>query len=135
LTLARSHAAALLALCCACSSATEAAERKSAAQVARAIELLRQAPNAAKAAPLAQLAKLACQGSEVCATRDACRSAYAMHVEAVTLTSAAKQRLADGRPDEAAKILGAAEQKLADADVKVSACTDREGALRRRYKL
>ena len=32
-------------------------------------------------------------------------------------------------------VLGAAERKLAGADVKVSACTDLEGALRRRYKL
>jgi hypothetical protein len=56
-------------------------------------------------------------------------------VEALTLTQAAKQQLADGKPDEAAKILGAAEQKLGAADTKVSGCTDREGALRRRYKL
>ena len=135
MNLASSQAAALLVLSCACSSAREAAEQQSAAQVARAVELLRQAPNAAKSAPLADLTRLACQGTEVCATRDACRSAYALHVEALTLTQAAKQQLADGKPDEAAKVLGAAEQKLADADTKVKACTDLEGALRRRYKL
>lgn len=102
--------------------------------MARAVEVLRNAPNAAKAEPLAALAKLACTGAEVCAVRDACRDAYALHVEAVTLTAAAKQKLAD-KPLEAAKLLGSSEQKLKEADPRVSACSDREAALRRRYKL
>jgi hypothetical protein len=56
-------------------------------------------------------------------------------VEALTLTAAAKQKLADDQPLEAAKLLNASDQKLKDADVKVSACTALEGALRRRYNL
>ena len=118
-----------------CSSGQYAAEQKSAAQVARAIEVLRQAPNPAKAEPLAILAKLPCAGADVCRTRDGCRDAYALHVEAVTLTAAAKQKLADDQPAEAAKLLNASEQKLKDADAKVTTCTELEGALRRRYKL
>ena len=123
------------ALVVSCSSGQAAAEQKSAAQVARAIEVLRQAPNPAKAEPLAALSKLPCTGHDVCQTRDNCRAAYALHVEALTLTAAAKQKLADDQPLEAAKLLNASDQKLKDADVQVSACTSLEGALRRRYNL
>lgn len=127
--------AALVASLQACSSAEERAAQQSAAQVARAVEVLRSAPNASKGVPLAALAKLACSGADVCAARDACFSAYTVHVEAISLTAAAKQKLADDEPLEAAKLLNASEQKLKDADARVSACTDLEGALRRRYKL
>lgn len=125
----------LAALALSCSSGREAAAQKSAAQVARAIEVLRQAPNATKAEPLAALAKLPCAGQDVCQTRDSCRAAYALHVEALTLTAAAKQKLADDQPLEAAKLLNASDQKLKDADAKVTRCTELEGALRRRYEL
>jgi hypothetical protein len=125
----------IIVLGAACRSQREVDERHSAARVTRAIEVLREAPNAAKAQPLANLAKLPCAGSDVCKTRDACSAAYAMHVEAVTLTQAAKQQLADGHASEAAKVLGAAERKLAQANLEVTTCTDLEGALRRRYKL
>jgi hypothetical protein len=124
---------AVLAL--SCSSSQEAAAQKSAAQVARAIEVLRQAPNPAKAAPLAALAKLPCSAPDVCQTRDRCREAYAVHVEAISLTGAAKQKLANDEPLEAAKLLNASDQKLKDADLRVTTCTELEGALRRRYNL
>lgn len=130
--LARLGACVLLA---ACRSSQQAAEQKSAAQIARAVEVLREAPNAAKAEPLAQLSKLPCSGVDVCQTRDACSSAYTLHVDAVALTAAAKQKLGDDDPLAAAKLLNASEQKLKDADVKVTQCTDLEGALRRRHKL
>lgn len=129
---------ALLGTCvllAACRSSQQAAEQKSAAQIARAVEVLREAPNAAKAEPLAQLSKLPCSGADVCQTRDACSSAYTLHVDAVALTAAAKQKLGDDDPLAAAKLLNASEQKLKDADVKVTQCTDLEGALRRRHKL
>ena len=126
---------ALLGLTLACSSAEEQAAQRSAAQVARAIEVLRNAPNSAKAQPLATLARLGCTGADVCKTRDACTAAYTEHVDALTLTAAAKQKLTDGNNLEAAKLLSASEQKLANADAKVTACTDAEGSLRRRYKL
>jgi hypothetical protein len=126
---------ALLLLLLGCGSAEHAAEQKSAAQLARAIELLRQAPNEAKAAPLSALAQLPCTGAEVCATRAACSAAYGLHVEATSLTAAAKLLLADDKPAEAGRLLNSAQQKLADASAKVSDCTAREGALRRLYKL
>jgi hypothetical protein len=118
-----------------CSSGQVAAEQKSAAQVARAIEVLRQAPNPAKAEPLALLSRLPCTGHDVCQTRDDCRAAYALHVEALTLTEAAKQKLADDQPLEAAKLLNASDEKLKAADSRITTCTQLEGALRRRYKL
>jgi hypothetical protein len=118
-----------------CGSSREAVEQQSAAQVARAIEVVREAPNAAKAAALEGLGKLVCNGAEVCAARDACVAAYREHVEAVTLTEAAKLQLVEGNGNEAAKLLGSAQQKLGAAKDKVAGCTDREAALRRRYKL
>jgi hypothetical protein len=135
-----SLSATLTGLCAAallvsCGSGQAAAEQKSAAQVARAIEVLRQAPNPAKAAPLALLSKLPCTGQDVCQTRDTCRAAYALHVEALTLTAVAKQKLADDQPLEAAKLLNASDEKLKAADSKVTTCTELEGALRRRHKL
>jgi hypothetical protein len=125
----------IIVLGVACRSQREMDEQQSAARVARGIELVREAPNAAKAGPLTELAKLACLGAEVCKARDACTAAYAEHVEAVTLTAAAKQKLADGDAGEAAKLLNASEQKLAASAPRVTACTDLEASLRRRYKL
>jgi hypothetical protein len=119
----------------ACRSQRELDEQQSAARVARAIELVREAPNAAKAAPLTELAKLGCIGVDVCKTRDACTSAYTLHVEALSLTAAAKQKLADGDAAEAAKLLNASEQKLVASAPQVTACTDLEASLRRQHKL
>jgi hypothetical protein len=109
--------------------------QQSAGRIARAIEVVRDAPNAGKATALSQLSKLACSGPDVCETRDACRAAYALHVEATTLTQAAKLKLSQGDSAEAAKLLGSSEQKLTEASPKVEACLTREAALRRRYKL
>ena len=125
----------LLAALAGCGSSREAAEQQSAARIARAVEMLRDAPNAAKAAALDGLGKVDCNGAEVCAARDACAAAYRTHTEAVTLTEAAKLALAEGKDADAAKLLGSAQQKLTAASSKVSDCTDREAALRRRYKL
>ena len=128
----------LLAAFCvplACSSSQDALAKQSAGRIARAIEVVRDAPNAGKATALAELAKLSCSGPDVCETRDACQAAYALHVEATTLTQAAKLKLNEGDSAAAAKLLGASEQKLAEASPKVEACTTRESALRRRYKL
>lgn len=118
-----------------CSSSADPAEVKSAAQTARAVEVLRLAPNPAKAAALASLAALGCTGAEVCAARDACTAAYRLHVEGLSLTEAAKLQMADGKGEAAAGLLGAAEQKLGQAQALVASCTDREAALRRRFKL
>jgi len=125
----------LLAALAGCGSTREAAEQQSAARVARAVEMVREAPNAAKAAALDALSKLECTGTEVCTTRDACTAAYRTHTEGLTLTEAAKLALTDGKEAEAAKLLGSAQQKLSEAGGQVSDCTDREAALRRRYKL
>ena len=127
----------LTTLCCtllACSS-QDVESQKSAARVARAIEVLRGAANASKAGALADLLKLGCTGVDVCATRDACTTAYQLHVDAVALTQAAKLRMRDGNAPEAAQLLGSAEEKLVEASRRVAGCAEREAALRRRYKL
>ncbi len=109
--------------------------QQSAARVARAIEVLRNASNPHKAEPLVALTDLGCTGVDVCETRDACRRAYTLHVEAVTLTQQAKETFRDGKAPQAAKFLISAQEKLSEASRKVAACTDREAALRRRYNL
>jgi hypothetical protein len=119
----------------ACASKKETDVRQSAARVARAVEVLRGAPNRAKAEALRELAKVPCESAEVCAARDACVTAYTTHVEALALTQAAKLQASQGQAADAAKVLGAAEQKLDEARTKVIDCTDREAALRRLYKL
>ena len=119
----------------ACSSEKESNARQSAARVVRATEVLRGAPNRAKAEALRELAKVPCESPEACGARDACVAAYATHTEALMLTEAAKLQATEGRPEEGAKVLGAAEQKLSEARTQVIDCTDREAALRRLYKL
>jgi hypothetical protein len=119
----------------ACGSSHDAAAQQSAGRIARAIEVVRDAPNTGKATALASLAQAACVGPDVCETKSACQSAYALHVEATTLTQAAKLKLSQGDSAEAGRLLGASERKLSEASPKVEACLTRESALRRRYKL
>jgi hypothetical protein len=132
---ARLVACATLGCLLACASQKEADARHSAARVARAIEVLRGAPNPAKAQTLRELAKVRCESPEACAARDVCVAAYTTHVEALALTQAAKLQASEGQAAQAAKVLGAAEQKLSEASTKVTDCTDREAALRHLYKL
>jgi hypothetical protein len=130
--------AALLALWLAalgCGDGQELKLKQSAANVARAEERLRNASNPEKAAALAELAELSCFGEGPCEARDRCAAAYGVHVEALNLTQAAKLQLADDKPLDAARLLGAAEAKLKEASGKVADCTERAAALRRRHAL
>lgn len=128
-------ALAAVTLLLACDGAQELREKQSAGGVLLALQVLREAGNAEKAKALAGLAQAPCLGEGVCELRDACRAAYALHIEGLTLTQAAKQQLADGKPLEAAKLVGSAEEKLEAAGTKVDDCTDRAGTLKRRYQL
>ena len=119
----------------ACDGARELREKQSAGGVLLALHVLREAGNDQKAKALTGLAQAPCLGEGVCELRDACRAAYALHVEGLTLTQAAKQQLSDGNAVEAAKLLGSAEEKLRAAGPQVDDCTDRAGALQRRFKL
>ena len=119
----------------ACDGAQELREKQSAGGVLLALRALREAGNAEKAKALAGLAQAPCQGEGVCELRDSCRAAYALHVEGLTLTQAAKQQLSDGKAFDAAKLLGSAEEKLKAAGPKVDDCTARAGALQRHYEL
>ncbi len=109
-------------------------ERSSAADVARAEEQLRSAENSRKASVLTALDG-PCEGNAPCEVQRLCRPVYRLHVEAVSLTEAAKQQLADGHAERAAKLLGSAEEKLKQAQGEVASCTLRAGALPRQYKL
>lgn len=124
-----------LCLAVACGSSERAEAQRSAGRVAHAIETVRKAPNLDKAEGLRGLTEVACTGADVCATRDVCRAAYALHVEATRLTQAAKLQVLRGQSLEAAKVLGAAQEKLGEARRQVADCTEREGSLRRRYRL
>ena len=126
---------AAAALLLACDGAKELREKQSAGGVLMALQVLREAGNAEKAKALLGLSQAPCLGEGVCELREACRAAYALHVEGLTLTQAAKQQLSDGKALDAAKLLGSAEEKLKAAGPQVDDCTDRAGALRRRYKL
>ena len=129
-------AAALGALALlACDPTKELRAQQSAGGVLRALKVVHDAPNADKARALPGLSQAPCSGEGVCELRDDCRAAYALHVEGVTLTLAAKQRLADGDATSASKLLGSAEEKLKAAAPQVDGCIERAGALRRRYKL
>ena len=118
-----------------CSSRADIEAQKSAGLIARAIQQLRDAPNDAKPPALAELTKLSCAGADVCETRAACQTAYQEHIDALALTAAAKLKLSAGQAQEAAKLLGSAQDKLGQASSLVTLCTEREAALRRRYKL
>jgi hypothetical protein len=124
---------ALLAL--GCDGAKELRAQQSAGGVLLALGVLREAPNPGKAKALSGLAQAPCNGEGVCEVRDACRAAYALHVEALALTAAAKQKLAQGQAQLAAELLAPAEEKLKVASAKIDDCNERAGALRRRYKL
>jgi hypothetical protein len=132
------HVARLLllaALALGCQAAEELRAKQSAGGVLLALKVLREAANENKARALSGLAQAPCTGQGVCEVRDACRSAYAVHVEGVTLTQAAKQKLSDGQALDAAKLLGSAEEKLKEAGPRVDDCTARAAALQRRYEL
>ena len=117
----------------ACNDA-ERRERESAADVAHAEQVLRDVDNSAKAHVLPMLSK-PCFGAAPCEAQRACRAAYALYVDGLALTRAAKQQLDDGKSTDAAKLLGSAEQKLSGASSQIADCTDRAAALRRQYAL
>lgn len=118
-----------------CDPTKELRAQQSAGGVLRALKVLHDAGNAEKARALPGLARAPCFGEGVCELRDGCRAAYALHVEGVTLTQAAKQQLRDGNAEGASKLLGSAEEKLKAAAPRVSACVEQAADLRRRYKL
>lgn len=109
-------------------------ERQGAAEVVRAEERLRAADNSQKGRLLGALST-PCVGAEACETQRICRAAYRLHVDALSLTAAAKDKLDAGHGDEAARLLGSAEEKLKQAQADVTTCTEHAHDLRRRYKL
>jgi hypothetical protein len=131
-------AAALVAACASCnrSSSDEALRTQRAiARLCWSENRVRNADNAEKARHLAELASTACPVPDACRMRDACVSAYTLHVDALNLTAAAKQLMSDGRHGEAAGILGAAEAKLKLAGPQIEQCTALSAGLRSSYSI
>jgi hypothetical protein len=108
-------------------------ERQTVAHLCWTEERLRGAANPDKAAALAELAAAACPNRSACAMRDTCAAAYTLHVDALKLTQAAKQRMQDGEGVQAASLLGAAEANLKQASLKVGQCTELTAKLRHDY--
>jgi hypothetical protein len=114
-----------------CHSDQRLREQQASAHICWVEERLRNAANPDKAAFLADLARSPCPSPAACALRDRCTAAYTLHVDGLKLTRVAKQQMQDGRGDEAARLLGAAETKLRQAGAEVTQCTELAAALRR----
>lgn len=110
-------------------------ERQTVAHLCWTEERLRRAANPDKAAALAELAAAPCPNPAACAMRDECATAYTIHVDALRLTQAAKLQMGDGKGEQAAGLLGAAEAGLQQAGAKVAQCTDLAAKLRRDYSV
>jgi hypothetical protein len=119
----------------ACDAEREERLAREVARLCRAEEQLRQAPNGAKAQLLAELSRAPCPEPAACAARDSCTSAYTLHVDALALTQVAKQNIADGQNEQAAKLLGTAETKLEQARSGIERCTAQFAALRRAHRV
>lgn len=133
MTLARVCALGLLLL--GCDANRELREHETVAHLCWAEERLRSAANAEKELLLADLAQTPCPVAEACAARDKCSSGYTLHVDALKLTAVAKQNMADGQAEQAAKLLGAAEEKLKASRMRIDECTASMAALRRAYSV
>jgi hypothetical protein len=96
---------------------------------------IRSASNPEKSSFLADLSRSPCPTPDACRMRETCVAGYTVHVDALSLTSAAKQLMAEGRDGEAARLLGAAEGKLKEAGPNVEQCTSLSADLRRAYSL
>ncbi len=126
-------AGALSLLVLGCDAQREDRLKQGVARLGRAEEQLRSAPNAAKVDLLAELARTPCLEPAACSARDACTSGYTLHVDALSLTRVAKQNMADGQDEQAAKLLGAALEKLSLAQSRIDECTALMAALRRAH--
>jgi hypothetical protein len=110
-------------------------EQQTVAHLCWTEDRLRGAANTDKATALAELAAAPCPNAAACAMRDKCAAAYALHVDALRLIQVAKRQMDDGKGEQAAGLLGAAEANLRDAGVKVGQCTDLAAQLRRDYSV
>lgn len=122
-----------LAFACDSRSREESRRQREVAQLCWVEDRIRNAPNAGKGAVLSELSRAPCPAPDACRMRDACVAAYALHVDALELTAAAKQLLSDHKDVEAAGILGAAEAKLKQAGPGIEQCTAASADLRRAY--
>ena len=121
-----------------CGGAERAAKAEAAA-IVRAVAIVRAAPNEAKAPLLPGLKGAVCSDPEVCELKKVCVTAYERHQSAIDLTAQVRARLDSGADaGEAQKLvvlLVDAERKLAESRTLSDDCAEREGAVRRRFKL
>ena len=108
-------------------------EQQTVAHLCWTEERLRRSANPDKAAALADLVAAPCPKPAACAVRDKCAGAYTLHVDALKLIQAAKMQMGDGKGEQAAALLGAAEANLKRAGVEIGQCTELAAQLRRDY--
>ncbi|RYZ01129.1 MAG: hypothetical protein EOO73_36505 [Myxococcales bacterium] len=130
-------AAVLLLGCVSCDTRSSESVRaqRSVSHLCWVENRIRNAPNPEKATFLADFARSPCPAPDACLMRDRCVVAYTLHVEALQLTAAAKQLIADHRDAEAAALLGAAQTNLQDAGSKIQQCTSLAANLRHTYSI
>ena len=112
------------------------AEKTEADRVSRAVDALRTADNSAKRPRLKALELASCRLKDVCDVKSICVEAYRLHVRGLEATAAAGRSVkTDAAAPGVAKLLKSAEADLAAAEVAAKRCVDRQGDLKRKYKL
>ena len=106
-------------------------ERAEAERFVRMVEVLREADNEVKSDPLAALEATSCTVKAVCELKRVCTRGYRRHVDAVAELQRARTGLDRLHPPD----LEAIKRRLSAAQPDIEACTNAEGALRRRYDL
>jgi hypothetical protein len=133
----RPSSSLVLALCLlAC--ATEADRRKQgeAITLARQIDRLREADNVAKRSELEALKLASCTDAEVCALKDLCVRAYALHQEALDeIASFQALGASPGAAPPARERLSLTEQKLQRAKTRTEDCAREQTRVVRRFLL
>jgi hypothetical protein len=114
----------------ACDANAAQREAETTSYVARSEERLRNASNPEKAEALKLFDRPCSAPPEACEVQRICRSAYNLHVDGLKLKDVAKSKMAAGQDLEAAKLLGAAGDKLKQAGPRVAECTNRAAQLR-----
>lgn len=124
----------------ACRGESEQARRADVARVAEAVRKLRDAPNPAKEPLLKALQSTPCSADDACGLRQTCSDAYSLQARTMEGLSAVRHATthaseAEPVPSGAAALLSEVVTNLQKAKIAAQNCADREGELRRKYRL
>ncbi len=122
----------------ACHRESDEARRSEVARVAEAARKLREAPNPAKDPLLKALKSTACTADDACGLKETCSAAYSLQARAMDGLAAVRRaatHTTEPVPSGAAALLSEVETDLQRAKVEAQHCSDREGELRRKYRL